>query len=420
MHFKDDNWKEIQPQATTLRVYDDTCQGLFCQVSPKGVASWVLRATFNGQQKSYTLGRCKSASLGKAGITPSDARKIADDIKVNGPEEFLKSKMKGKQTPVLMPALMPKVQTFAEVADDFMERYPHKSADEKRNKANNIKKLKKAFEDLSFNAVTDKMIIKYLDSIIEDGHFWAANSVQRTVSKLYNWGHKRIDGICPNPVYLHPFFPTKKRQERLYEEDMVKLSIAFQESQHPHKWGVPFVLLCGGRIGVLEQIEHGRWDATKRRLEFQEGVDGVKGLQFAYLCTEAIKCWEKLPRISPALLREAWEEIRDAANFGRRVIRHDLRRTFKSFGSDWGEGHIQLEILMGHSLGVIADTYHVQDWKVLQGVSDRVGKRIWKLLTDKNLEAKGSPEALVLPLKTSKPNPLKDAVKVTEEILTKD
>jgi hypothetical protein len=171
----------------------------------------------------------------------------------------------------------------------------------------------------------------------------------------------------------------KGRKERLYEEDLEKLGASVMKSTDLYKWGVIIPLLVGGRIGSLENIEQGRYDSVKRRYEFQD-VDGTKGLEYLYASPHMQWCLSQLPRVSPALIRTAWEAIREDANFGRRIIRHDFRATYRSVGSDLGEDFAKVEVLIGHSLGTVVDLYHFNHWRVLGEVNDKVSAELWKMM----------------------------------------
>jgi hypothetical protein len=204
------------------------------------------------------------------------------------------------------------------------------------------------------------------------------DAVLRTLKRFWKWGRIRY-GLGTNPCADIEYVGTKSRKERLYYPDLELLGAALLRSKNPYRWGVIIPLLCGGRIGSLENIEQGRYDTIKRRYEFQD-VEGVKDLDYLYVSPEAKWCLEQLPRISGPLIRTAWEEIREDAKFDRTLWRHDFRRTFKSLGSDIGEDHIKLEVLIGHKLGGVTAIYHHNDWKVLGEVNDRVCSALWKAM----------------------------------------
>jgi hypothetical protein len=373
MKFKDDDWKTIQPQAITVRIPDDTCRGLFCQVTPKGIASWVLRYSKDGKQKIVTLGRCKSTALSISGITPSQARDMADEIRVKG-TPLSKPLSREKEPPGS------KVMLLKAAAEDFLRKYPHQSKAEARNKGVNLKRIVKALGSLPLDQITRKVVKGFLDDIVDEGHSATRNSCQRTLSRLFEYGQDRYEG-CPeiNPCHGIEYVPLKPRQVRLYAEELKALGDAVKRSKHLYRWGVIVPLLCGGRIGALEQISMGHFDKKKRLVEFN-GVEGVKNLKTLHLSPEALWCWEQLPRVSASLIREAWEEIRVAAGFGNDFRRHDFRRTFKSVGADIKVNHLHVELLIGHSLGRIVETYLVADWQPLQETNDKVSKHLWRLM----------------------------------------
>ena len=385
MKFKDDVWRGIEPQAITVRIPDDTCRGLFCQVTPKGIASWVLRYSEGGKQKIVTLGRCKSSALSISGITPSQARDMADEIRVKGSP--LSRPLSKEKEPAGSKAILLK-----DAAEDFQAKYPHRTKAEARNKKVNLKRIVKALGNHPLDQITRKMVMEFLDDITAEGHEATRNSCQRTLSRLFEYGLDRYLG-CPevNPCHKIEYLRLDSRSVRLFEDELKELGAAVKKSNHLYRWGVIIPLLCGGRIGALEQIGMGRFDKARRVVEFG-GIEGVKDLKTLYLSPEALWCWKQLPRISPALIRQAWEVIRVTAGFNNEIRRHDFRRTFKSVGADIKANHLHVELLIGHKLGKIVETYLQADWRPLQETNDTISAHLWKLMKLPALPEKKGPK----------------------------
>ncbi len=383
MEFIGKNWEQLLPTGKSYRITDSDTPGLACKVSPKGEHKWVVRhSPEKYHQVEEIIGPCEV-------ITIIEARKEALRIANGIPRKIAIYKRPTKSGPKSGPKSAapappaPKVLTFKEAIDNFMVIYPHKSDAEKRNKGVNFKRILNAWGSLPVNpGLTEKMVLDFLDDILIEPTKGGKpkkstyNSVLRTLKRFYKWGRVRY-GLGPTPCTDIEFMGIRGRKERLYYPDLELLGAALMRSEHQYRWGVIVPLLCGGRIGSLENIEQGRYDSVKRRYEFQD-VEGTKDLDYLYISPHTQWCLDQLPRISPALIRTAWEQIREDAKFDRLIWRHDFRRTFRSLGSDIEEDHIKLECLIGHSLGTLGEIYHHNDWKVLGEVNDRVCLKLWE------------------------------------------
>jgi hypothetical protein len=56
----------MQPKAKTYRIPDAQTRGLYIQMTPAGVLSWVLRFRVHGHEKTHSIGRWPEVTVAKA------------------------------------------------------------------------------------------------------------------------------------------------------------------------------------------------------------------------------------------------------------------------------------------------------------------------------------------------------------------
>lgn len=370
MDFQGNNWKTLKSPG---RTYDSTVKGLCCRVTADGRHEWVLRySPIKYHQVYEVLGACEK-------MTITQARDRALRLKL-GTAAPAPRKPKSKTLPPIV-----KWKTVLEAGEQFLVEYPHASKAEQRNKGTNMKRIVARFGKQTMDCFTEESITEFLDDIIREGHKATRNAVHRTLSCFLGWAKSRIPGTPKaNPCREIRYLKGPSRDVRLYKEELPLLGKAVMASTHLYRWGTIIPLLCGGRIGALEHIEEGRWEPEKQRVEFSETQEGVKKLKYLYVSPECRWCWAQLPRISPALIRESWEEIRASAEFGKHIVRHDFRRSWRDRAQGENIEHSVAELLMGHTLGV-ASIYLEGDWETMSHANNKVSAAIWKLMGFKPL-----------------------------------
>lgn len=189
-------------------IWDAAVDGLGVRVGAKS-ATWFVRYRKGGLRRRLSLNACVTSDAER---TLKDAREAAKDA--------LRAAEKG-QDPAAVIQAQRAAETFAEMADDYLELYakPNKKS-WKRDEQIIERDLKPAFRGVKANEVRRKDVVAVLDRIAKRGPT-QANRTFEVLRKMYRWAVGR-DIVEVSPCYGVSKPAKEKRRERVLSNDEIE------------------------------------------------------------------------------------------------------------------------------------------------------------------------------------------------------
>jgi integrase len=425
----------LEPKAALYRVPDAQVRGLFIQVTPGGVLSWVLRFRVHGREKTHMVGRWPE-------LTVAQARKMALD---------LQSKISQGEDPAATRRAEREAETVAELAERFKkEHLPTLKPSTRKEYLRLLDNV--ILPGLGSKRVKDVQpsdVAAFLSKIRSSTPKGIeANRARATLSKMFSlaalWG-LRADGL--NPAHGQARAAETKKDRHLSDKELLALGAALRhleptegerpadalEAEEAHGLAALRLSLLTG-MRKSEIIGDGRreipallWtdidlEAGTIRLEHHK-TSRRKGARIVSLCPPAVDLLEHLPqvlgnpyvipgrRIGEPLqdLQGVWERVRAAvpalqekAKMPKKarvdlsdVTIHDLRRSFASLAARMGYPELIVAALLGHAAGSVTAGYARLGADPLRDVVEAIGSRMAALLdgqVDLEAEAKANKE----------------------------
>jgi integrase len=412
----------LEVRETLYRVPDAQVRGLFIQVTPGGVLSWVLRFRVHGHEKTHKVGRWPE-------LTVALARKLALEIqaKISQGED---------------PAATRRAEREAETVAELVKRF-------KKEHLPTLKpSTRKEYERLLDNVILPGLgsqrvkdvqpsdVAAFLSKIrSRTPKGIEANRTRATLSKMFSlaslWG-LRADGL--NPAHGQARAAETKKDRHLSDKELLALGAALrhlapepagevrQEGALPAEEthalaALRLSLLTGMRKSEIigdarREIPALLWsdvdlDAGTIRLEHHK-TSKRTGARIISLCPAAVDLLEHLPRVlgNPYVipgrrigeplqdLQGVWERVREAvpalqekAKVPKKarvdlsdVTIHDLRRSFASLAARMGYPELIVAALLGHAAGSVTAGYARLGADPLRDVVEAIGARMAALL----------------------------------------
>jgi len=433
------------PKAKTYRVPDAQTRGLYIQMTPAGVLSWVLRFRVHGHEKTHSIGRWPEVTVSKA---RAKAITLLGDINDgNDPATVRKAERQAKTVKELvdqfrtdhLPTLKP---TTAGEYEGLLRR-----------------RILPGLGSMRVKDVQPSDVAALLSQIRKDTPKGIeANRTRATLSKLFTLG--ALWGYCPagsNPAKGQARAPETKRERHLSDRELLALGAALRHLEPTPKGkarpadALPAIddvhalaafrlyLLTGMRkselIGdrrrdketkaIIEDIPALPWaavdlDAGQIRLDYHKTAKKV-GSRIVPLCASACQLLDTLPKVlgnpyvipgydpgeSLVGIMKYWHRVRDAvpkleekAQVPKKarvnvadVTIHDLRRSFASLGARLGYPDSFMGALLGHKAGTVTQGYARLGFDPLRDAVEVIGARMAALLAGSVDLAKEAEEA---------------------------
>jgi integrase len=424
----------LEIRAALYRVPDAQVRGLFIQVTPGGILSWVLRFRVHGREKTHKLGRWPE-------LTVAQARRMALD---------LQSKISQGEDPAATRRAEREAKTVAELAERFKkEHLPTLKPSTRKEYLRLLDNV--ILPGLGSKRVKDVQpsdVAAFLSKIRSSTPKGIeANRARATLSKMFSlaalWG-LRADGL--NPAHGQARAAETKKDRHLSDRELVALGVALRylvsggagqvdglQVEEPQSLAaLRLSLLTGMRKSEIigdarREIPALTWadvdlDAGTIRLENHK-TSKRTGARIVSLCPAAMDLLEHLPKVlgnphvipgrrtGEALqdLQGVWERVRAAvpalqekAKVPKKarvdlsdVTIHDLRRSFASLAARMGYPELIVAALLGHAAGSVTAGYARLGADPLRDVVEAIGSRMAALLdgqVDLEAEAKANKE----------------------------
>lgn len=424
----------MRPKAKVYRVPDDQTRGLYIQMTPAGVLSWVLRFRVHGQEKTHSLGRWPEFTVA---LARKKALALLADIG-NGNDPAAKKKAERA------------AKTIKDLTDQFIKEHlptlKKSTSDEYARLL--AKKILPVLGSMRVKDVQPSDVAALLSQIrLDTPKGVMANRVRAVLSKMFTMG--ALWGFCPagaNPARGQARAPETKKDRHLSDKELLALGAALRhleptpEGEERPEEALPaedahalaalrLFLLTGMRKseligdrkrdketrGIIERIPALPWsavdlDAAQIRLEHHK-TSKKAGARIVPLCAPACELLENLPKVlgnpyvipgavigeSLVALQCTWERVRDAVGTLQEkakvpkkdrvdlsdVTIHDLRRSFASLGARLGYPEAFIGALLGHSAGTVTQGYARLGADPLRDAVEVIGDRMAALLDGK-------------------------------------
>lgn len=421
----------MKPDAKVYRMPDAQTRGLYIQMTPAGVLSWVLRFRVHGREKTHSIGRWPE-------VTVAQARKMASALQAGIAE--------GKD-PAAKRKLERAAKTMKDLAEQFTkEHLPTLKKSTSREYARLLEaRILPGLGSMRVKDVEPSDVARLLSQIRKDTPKGIlANRTRAVLSKMFTLGG--LWGFCPagvNPAKGQARAAETKKDRHLSDRELIALGAALRHLEPPPNGkerpadALPAVdvhalaafrlyLLTGLRkselIGyrkrdketgaVVEESPALPWaavdlDAARIRLEFHKTAKRA-GTRIVPLCAAACDLLDKLPKVlgnpyvipgystGEALvgLPKMWVKVQcavDALQVKAKVPKkdrvdlsdvtiHDLRRSFASLGARLGYPNAFTGALLGHAAGTVTEGYARLGFDPLHEAAEVIGARMADLL----------------------------------------
>ncbi len=372
----------LEPKAKLYRVPVGD-KGLFVQVAPNGLQSWVFRSHGRAplwRDMSITVGRVSTMSLHKAKAQAALlAGQVAAGIDPVATKRAAKALARTKVT-------KPVVPTMADIGAAYLQDAEGRLAASWMETVRWYfkQKINPALGIVPVDQVTPQVITRFLDSLRATPV--QANKIRSVLSKMFTWATRRIEALAgkPNPVVGHERNQEHAREVRLTEDQIRQVGEALRDGTGwgqkawRARWAIVLIMLTGARRGAVMCMAEEHQHPDEHLIRFPARLPGAKGTRLIYLCAAACKVLPQVPLgLDRENLRGAWRKLCPP---GCNATLHDLRRTFASVGADLGHDEAVIDALLGHSRGKLRDTYVRRADGTLLGVADQIGSHIAHLL----------------------------------------
>lgn len=413
----------MTPKAKVYRVPDAQTRGLYIQMTPAGVLSWVLRFRVHGHEKTHSIGRWPE-------FTVALARKKALSL--------LAEIGDGKD-----PAAKRKEERQAETVANLVKQFQkeHLPTLKPGTRAEYERLLKKRIiPGLGSKRVKDvdsSDVAAFLSKIRADTPKGIeANRTRAVLSKMFTLG--ALWGFCPagsNPAQGQVRAPETKKDRHLSDRELLALGSALRhldptpEGEDRPEDALPaedahvlaalrlFLLtglrkseIIGDKVREIPALPWAAVNLDEGRIRLEHHKTAKKaGARIVPLSNAARKLLEHLPKVlgnpnvipggvvaeSLVNLQTPWERVRDAvgtlqakAKVPKKdrvdlsdVTIHDLRRSFASLGARLGYPDSFTGALLGHAAGTVTAGYARLGFDPLRDAVETIGARMAALLS---------------------------------------
>ncbi|HJW73272.1 MAG TPA: integrase arm-type DNA-binding domain-containing protein [Geothrix sp.] len=433
----------MEPTAKVYRIPDAHTRGLYIQMTPAGVLSWVLRFRVHGHEKTHSIGRWPEMTVA---LARRKALSLLGDIgEGNDPATKRKAERQAK--------------TVKDLADQFRKEHlptlkPSTRAEYERLLT---KRILPALGSKRVKDIDPSDVAAMLSQIrLDTPKGIEANRTRATLSKMFSLG--ALWGYCAsgaNPAKGQARAPEIRKDRHLSDRELIALGTALRHleptpedlvrpenalpAENVHALAaIRLALLTGMRkseiIGdKVREITALPWtavdlDAGQIRLEHHK-TSKKAGTRIVPLCTPACELLENLPKVlgnpyvipggviaeSLVNLQSPWERVREAVNTLQEkakvpkkdrvdvsdVTIHDLRRSFASLGARLGYPEAFTGALLGHSAGTVTQGYARLGFDPLRDAVEVIGARMAALLEGSVDMAKEAEEAKAAKVKAA-------------------
>ena len=419
------------PKVKVYRIPDAQTRGLYIQMTPAGVLSWVLRFRVHGREKTHSIGRWPEVTVSKA---RAKAITLLGDIN-DGNDPAAKKKAERA------------AKTVKDLADQFTKEHlptlKKSTSDEYARLL--AKRILPALGSMRVKDVQPSDVAALLSQIrLDTPKGVMANRVRAVLSKMFTLG--ALWGFCPagaNPAQGQARAPETKKDRHLSDRELLAVGTALRHLDPTPKGktrpkdalpaedvhglaALRLFLLTGMRkselIGdrkrdketraIIERIPALPWtavdlDAAQIRLAHHK-TSKKAGARIVPLCAAACELLDTLPRVlgnpyvipgfsigeSLVALQCYWERVREAVGTLQEkakvpkkarvdvsdVTIHDLRRSFASLGARLGYPDSFVGALLGHAAGTVTQGYARLGFDPLRDAVEVIGARMAALL----------------------------------------
>ena len=409
----------LRPQAKTFVAYDEALAGFGVRVTSNGTKSWIVEYRAGGGGRGAHTRRITIANAALIGADQArrEARNVLARVRLGA-------------DPAAERADQRSATTFAQIADDYMEReIKPKRADKTANLYELVFRLHILPEIGAKRAreINHADIDRLHRKVGADAKV-TANRAVVLITAVFNWAGGSRDNKSNqyglpggfNPALGIKRYPEESRERFLTGEELLRLGEAIREAEtvgipyeidptkpkakhapkpenrrtmiSPHVAAALRLLLFTG--ARLREILHLKWD----HVDFERGIlllpKSKTGKKTIVLNGPALAILSNLPRLGEfvvagqsaggrsedeeqprADLNRPWRAVRRRAGLGDLRI-HDLRHSFASVGVGGGMGLPIIGKLLGHRHTATTEKYAHLDTDPLRKASNRIGESI--------------------------------------------
>lgn len=226
------------PQAGRSEHWDAALPGFGLRVSASGTKTWCLMARRRGKQYRYKIGRYPQLKL-------ADARDVARDYltKIAKGDDPIAYRFQDRET-------------FADLATDYVSRECPRLARGKEFEAIIKRELLPHWRDVPIREITRRDIVRTTDRLVAHGKPYAAITLHRIISRMFNWGVAR-SYLDASPATGLELPARAEARNRVLEDDEIRtLWTAWDEMAWPFGVFMKVLLLTGQRRNEVASM---RW-----------------------------------------------------------------------------------------------------------------------------------------------------------------
>jgi integrase len=343
------------PDVGQIDYFDDSLPGFGLRVSAGGRRAWVLLYRHGTLKRRLTLGPYPDLPL-------AAARDKARD--------HLREVAHGRD-PAAEKAAGRKAETFAELAENYLERYAKKRKRSwRKDELALARDLLPRFATLKATAITRRDINRLLDSIVDRGAPIQANRTFGILRRIYSWGIER-DIVAVNPCHGIRAPGEEKARDRVLTPDELRAvwnALAPEQAQISAMFKLR--ILTAQRGGEVSTIRRSDFDLQSAWWTIP-GELSKNGLahrvplapQVVEIVKEALRsagddeCLFPSPT-SDGPVRSIWRAVaRIRKRSGVEFRPHDLRRTAASLMTGMGISRLTVSKILNHVESDITSVY---------------------------------------------------------------
>ena len=366
--------RSLKPDAGGRRyaVSDALVPGLVLRIAPSGTKSFMLMVRWNGaaQPSARALGRVGELTLAKA----RDKAREWLDIRSQGkdPRELERARREAEAES--------KATTFGAVMEEFITRVVRKRRHGARDEREIRKELMPRWKAKPLSAITQRDVVKLIDSITDRGAQRQAHVLFSHVRGFFRWCVERgAYGIEASPTdRLRPaslIGPKATRDRVLNDNEIAAFWRACDGLGYPSGPLHQLLLLLGQRKNEVGQARWSEVDLESKVLvipasRYKSGVEHTVPLS-----DDAVAIIEKLPRFADCDYLFSFDGRRPVAPYSHDAKRaidqsmigelgtlkpfvvHDLRRSVRSRLSALHVNSEVAEAVLGHQRRGVAGVY---------------------------------------------------------------
>ena len=343
------------PDVGQIDYFDDSLPGFGLRVSAGGRRAWVLLYRHGTLKRRLTLGPYPDLPLAAARDKAKDhLREVAHG------RDPAAEKVAGR-----------KAETFAELAEDYLERYAKKRKRSwRKDELTLARDLLPRFATEKAKAISRRDINRLLDSIMDRGAPIQANRTFEILRRIFNWGIER-DIVAVNPCQGIRAPGEEKARDRVLTPDELRAvwnALAPEQAQIAAMFKLR--ILTAQRGGEVSTIRRSALDLQSAWWTIP-GELSKNGLahrvplapQVVEIVKEALRsagddeCLFPSPT-SDGPVRSIWRAVaRIRKRSGVEFRPHDLRRTAASLMTGMGISRLTVSKILNHVESDITSVY---------------------------------------------------------------